>query len=129
MWPVLQGVQAVTWGVFPGREVLQPTVIDPDAFMVWKVRPARCGWGRARPLSLCAICVAWLIFRLCVCARVVAVPSVARVRQEECFALWLKHWGEIYEESTPSSDIIHEVYNTCVRAVPPCPSSAFAAPV
>ena len=27
---------AVTWGVFPGREVLQPTVVDPDAFIEWK---------------------------------------------------------------------------------------------
>ena len=27
---------AVTWGVFPGKEVLQPTVVDPEAFMVWK---------------------------------------------------------------------------------------------
>ena len=30
------GTAAVTWGVFPGREVLQPTVVDPEAFMVWK---------------------------------------------------------------------------------------------
>ena len=30
------GPAAVTWGVFPGREVLQPTVVDPEAFMVWK---------------------------------------------------------------------------------------------
>ncbi len=57
----------MTWGVFPGREVLQPTVIDPDAFMVWK---------------------------------------------EECFALWLRHWAEIYDESTTASDVIHEIYNT-----------------
>jgi len=27
---------AVTWGVFPGKEITQPTVVDPDAFMVWK---------------------------------------------------------------------------------------------
>ena len=30
------GTAAVTWGVFPGREVIQPTVVDPEAFMVWK---------------------------------------------------------------------------------------------
>ena len=28
---------AVTWGVFPGKEVSQPTVVDPVAFTVWKV--------------------------------------------------------------------------------------------
>lgn len=27
---------AVTWGVFPGREILQPTVVDEGAFAVWK---------------------------------------------------------------------------------------------
>ena len=29
-------VCAVTWGVFPGREIQQPTVVDPESFMVWK---------------------------------------------------------------------------------------------
>jgi methylenetetrahydrofolate reductase (NADPH) len=27
---------AVTWGVFPGREICQPTVVDPVSFRVWK---------------------------------------------------------------------------------------------
>ncbi|XP_013384814.1 methylenetetrahydrofolate reductase-like [Lingula anatina] len=27
---------AVTWGVFPGREIIQPTVVDPVAFKAWK---------------------------------------------------------------------------------------------
>ncbi len=27
---------AVTWGVFPGREVIQPTVVDPVSFRSWK---------------------------------------------------------------------------------------------
>lgn len=27
---------AVTWGVFPCKEIVQPTVVDPDAFKVWK---------------------------------------------------------------------------------------------
>lgn len=27
---------AVTWGVFPGKEIIQPTVVDPEAFKVWK---------------------------------------------------------------------------------------------
>lgn len=32
----LEGPCAVTWGVFPGKEILQPTVVDPESFMVWK---------------------------------------------------------------------------------------------
>ena len=31
-------VNAVTWGVFPAKEVVQPTVVDPQSFTVWKVR-------------------------------------------------------------------------------------------
>lgn len=28
---------AVTWGAFPGSEIIQPTVVDPVAFHFWKV--------------------------------------------------------------------------------------------
>ncbi|KAH9506282.1 hypothetical protein DERF_011022 [Dermatophagoides farinae] len=27
---------AVTWGVFPGKEIIQPTIVDVDSFKVWK---------------------------------------------------------------------------------------------
>ncbi|CAN0337722.1 unnamed protein product, partial [Discosporangium mesarthrocarpum] len=29
-------VNAVTWGVFPGREIVQPTVVDAASFRAWK---------------------------------------------------------------------------------------------
>lgn len=29
-------VNAVTWGVFPGKEIVQPTVVDHAAFEIWK---------------------------------------------------------------------------------------------
>jgi methylenetetrahydrofolate reductase (NADPH) len=29
-------VNAVTWGVFRGKEVIQPTVVDHQAFLIWK---------------------------------------------------------------------------------------------
>ncbi|GLT73707.1 hypothetical protein SLA2020_455450 [Shorea laevis] len=32
----LGNVNAVTWGVFPAKEIIQPTVVDPSSFMVWK---------------------------------------------------------------------------------------------
>jgi methylenetetrahydrofolate reductase (NADPH) len=32
----LDGAVAVTWGVFPGAEIMQPTVVDPVSFHVWK---------------------------------------------------------------------------------------------
>lgn len=30
------GINAITWGVFPNKEVIQPTVVDHTAFMIWK---------------------------------------------------------------------------------------------
>ncbi|XP_062212821.1 methylenetetrahydrofolate reductase (NADH) 1 [Phragmites australis] len=32
----VNAVNAVTWGVFPGKEIIQPTVVDSASFMVWK---------------------------------------------------------------------------------------------
>lgn len=29
---------AVTWGVFPGQEIAQTTIIEPESFLSWKVR-------------------------------------------------------------------------------------------
>lgn len=29
-------VNAVTWGVFKGKEIVQPTVVDAEAFIIWK---------------------------------------------------------------------------------------------
>eukprot|EP01038_Epipyxis_sp_PR26KG_P005738 gene5738-7922_t len=30
-----KSVTALTWGVFPNQEILQPTIFDPDTFLVW----------------------------------------------------------------------------------------------
>ncbi len=30
-----RSVTAVTWGCFPNKEIIQPTVYDPDSFIVW----------------------------------------------------------------------------------------------
>ena len=29
-------VNAVTWGVFPGYEIVQPTIVDTQSFLIWK---------------------------------------------------------------------------------------------
>lgn len=29
---------AVTWGVFPGQEIVQSTIIEQESFLMWKVR-------------------------------------------------------------------------------------------
>ena len=31
-----EGPNAVTWGVFPGKEIVQPTIVEAVSFMAWK---------------------------------------------------------------------------------------------
>ena len=51
-------VNAVTWGVFPGSEIVQPTVVDQESFLVWKVRKvsiclsSRCALAQAAAWSV-----------------------------------------------------------------------------
>jgi methylenetetrahydrofolate reductase (NADPH) len=43
-------VPAVTWGVFPGKEIIQPTVVDYNSFGIWKDEAFalwRSQWGQA----------------------------------------------------------------------------------
>ncbi|KAA8532198.1 hypothetical protein F0562_006660 [Nyssa sinensis] len=45
-------VNAVTWGVFPAKEIIQPTVVDPSSFMVWKDEAFEIwsrGWAQLYP--------------------------------------------------------------------------------
>uniref|UniRef100_M4BR52 MTHFR SAM-binding regulatory domain-containing protein n=1 Tax=Hyaloperonospora arabidopsidis (strain Emoy2) TaxID=559515 RepID=M4BR52_HYAAE len=58
---------AVTWGVFPNKEIQQPTIVDSSSFLVWK---------------------------------------------DEAFALWLKLWASLYEPSSPSFKLLHEIHDT-----------------
>lgn len=53
-------VNAVTWGVFPAKEVVQPTVVDPQSFSVWKVYPLFL-------LGFLLLCLAskWLLINCC----------------------------------------------------------------
>lgn len=45
-------VNAVTWGVFPAKEIIQPTVVDPSSFKVWKDEAFEiwsCNWAQLYP--------------------------------------------------------------------------------
>ena len=45
------GPNAVTWGVFPGKEIVQPTVVETISFMAWKDEAFRLGsdWAHCHP--------------------------------------------------------------------------------
>eukprot|EP00012_Vannella_robusta_P014460 CAMPEP_0206210342 /NCGR_PEP_ID=MMETSP0166-20121206/17479_1 /ASSEMBLY_ACC=CAM_ASM_000260 /TAXON_ID=95228 /ORGANISM="Vannella robusta, Strain DIVA3 518/3/11/1/6" /LENGTH=531 /DNA_ID=CAMNT_0053631975 /DNA_START=1 /DNA_END=1592 /DNA_ORIENTATION=+ len=42
-------VNAVTWGAFPSKEIIQPTVVDPESFPIWKDEAFEL-WGEWREL-------------------------------------------------------------------------------
>ncbi|EAU90536.2 methylenetetrahydrofolate reductase [Coprinopsis cinerea okayama7 len=43
-----EGPNAVTWGVFPGKEIIQPTIVEAISFMAWKDEAYELGaqWAR-----------------------------------------------------------------------------------
>jgi methylenetetrahydrofolate reductase (NADPH) len=47
------GPNAVTWGVFPGKEIVQPTIVETISFLAWKDEAFRLGvdWAKCHPAS------------------------------------------------------------------------------
>ena len=45
------GPNAVTWGVFPGKEIVQPTIVETISFLAWKDEAFRLGydWAKCHP--------------------------------------------------------------------------------
>lgn len=45
------GPNAVTWGVFTGKEIVQPTIVETESFNAWKDEAFRFGadWARCHP--------------------------------------------------------------------------------
>ena len=43
-----EGPNAVTWGVFPGKEIVQPTIVESVSFLAWRDEAFRLGmdWSR-----------------------------------------------------------------------------------
>lgn len=46
-----EGPNAVTWGVFPGKEIVQPTIVETVSFLAWKDEFYRLGqqWANCHP--------------------------------------------------------------------------------
>ncbi len=43
-----EGPNAVTWGVFPGKEIVQPTIVETISFLAWKDEAFRLGTDWAK---------------------------------------------------------------------------------
>jgi methylenetetrahydrofolate reductase (NADPH) len=73
----------VTWGVFPGHEVANSTIIERESFLSWKVHffwPAM---------------MLWLFTHL--------------VIQDEAFSIW-QDWASFYAPGSPQRTLLEEVH-------------------
>lgn len=43
-----EGPNAVTWGVFPGKEIVQPTIVETISFLAWKDEAFKLGFDWAK---------------------------------------------------------------------------------
>lgn len=43
-----EGPNAITWGVFPGKEIVQPTIVEQISFLAWKDEAFKLGLDWAR---------------------------------------------------------------------------------
>lgn len=48
-----EGPNAVTWGIFPNREIVQPTIVETVSFLAWKDEAFRLGedWAKCYPAN------------------------------------------------------------------------------
>lgn len=79
----VEGPNAVTWGVFPGKEIVQPTIVEAVSFMAWKVCFVILNCNNHESTGI----------------------------QDEAFELGLQ-WAQIYEPNSPSHKLITEMMNT-----------------
>jgi methylenetetrahydrofolate reductase (NADPH) len=49
----VDGPNAVTWGVFPGKEIVQPTIVERISFEAWKDEAFKLGtdWAHCHPVT------------------------------------------------------------------------------
>ncbi|GJU45305.1 hypothetical protein Tco_1202571 [Tanacetum coccineum] len=76
-------VNAVTWGVFPAMEIIQPTVVDTVSFVIWKDEAFKIwtrGWAQLYPDDDSSITllqeVCFLLSFLSICLQLTVVITV-----------------------------------------------------
>lgn len=74
----------MTWGVFPGKEIVQPTIVEAVSFMAWKV-------SKFFENSI------WL--------------KLDTFTQDEAFELGAQ-WAMLYEHNSPSQKLISDFMDT-----------------
>jgi len=74
---------AVTWGVFPGQEIVQSTIIEQESFLTWKVRSTARSWPRRSNGAL----------------------------QDEAFSIWTD-WARQFSPESQERQLLERIRNT-----------------
>lgn len=74
-----EDTNAVTWGVFPGHEIAQSTIIERENFLSWKV----CWFKSVLPHCSCRL-------------------------QDEAFSIWFE-WAECYPPGSDERKLLEDV--------------------
>eukprot|EP01063_Lacrimia_lanifica_P009486 TRINITY_DN16494_c0_g1_i1.p1 TRINITY_DN16494_c0_g1~~TRINITY_DN16494_c0_g1_i1.p1 ORF type:complete len:624 (+),score=252.16 TRINITY_DN16494_c0_g1_i1:65-1936(+) len=100
-----EGVNAVTWGVFPGKEIVQPTVVDTCSFMEWRkeafalwLAPYKPGEERFCPPFIQEVYKTWWLIHI------VDNDYVQDTQLDSAMAEVLKLVPEIIPEAAPRAD-------------------------
>lgn len=109
LFPV-QGAQAVTWGVFPAREIIQVCLHATGAWSLRRPWPFLVSAVHALPcdVSSVAMCPA----AMCGLQPTVVDPEAFLEWKKEAFALWLSQWGNAYDDDTASGDLIADIHDS-----------------
>jgi len=84
-------VNAVTWGIFPGKEIVQSTIIEEESFKAWRVS------SLVTTTLLCSPSVS-----------LINVLSYLLPRQEEAFAIW-DEWSLLYPARSETSRLLRSI--------------------
>ena len=82
---------AVTWGVFPNREIMQPTIFDKETFNIWSKEGCK--------YCMKTFSIVLIIDQLDTFLRFILA-----------FELWVKAWACIYDDESCSAELIYDIY-------------------
>lgn len=116
-------IHQLTWGVFPDKEILQPTIFDPSTFLVWKTEAFQVpsdtdttpclsshhpfsSCPRLAPSPLSPPSLALIPHPIHPVHARLSRPSPA------CLQLWLSLWASIYDDESASSALVHQIHDS-----------------
>jgi methylenetetrahydrofolate reductase (NADPH) len=92
-------VNAVTWAIFPGQEVVQSTIIEEVSFLSWKVRITSRSFFSLTSDPKRGVLEPSLIY----------LPHRSQFgRQDEAYSIW-QDWAYLYPPASPTRKLLEGI--------------------